>query len=242
VAPPNSFRLKIFYKFLPHVSAFFRRRRMARIARLMHVRPGMKVLDLGGTPSIWEHMSVPLDITLLNLPGAVTEGEHKVLQSAPLKHHTFHTVEGNALDVVQFRNRSFDLVFSNSVIEHVGPAENQAAFAREVRRLGKAYWVQTPSKWFPIEAHCGVPFYWLYPQWVRDALMKGWQKRLPQWWSDYMGETRVLSRRQMAELFPEAITAIEYFYGIPKSYVAYAEKVQVSPAETNAPFDHVLEA
>ena len=79
------------------------------------------------------------------------------------------------------------------MIEHVGPPENQAAFASEVLRLGKSYWVQTPSKWFPVEAHSGVPFYWLYPQWVRDALMRKWYRTLPAWWSDYIGTTRVLT-------------------------------------------------
>jgi len=229
VAPPNSYRLKIFYRYLPHVSAFFRRRRMARIMNALQIKPGMRVLDLGGTPEIWEHMPVPLDITLLNLPGEVSDQRRAITLSPALRQHTFHSVEGNALNVVQFGDRSFDLVFSNSVIEHVGPPENQAAFAREVLRLGKSYWVQTPSKWFPIEAHSGVPFYWLYPQWVRDALMRRWAKTLPDWWSEYIGTTRVLTRRRMAELFPGADTSIEYFCGIPKSYVAYARQPAPNP-------------
>jgi hypothetical protein len=67
VAPEGSIRLKTFYKFLPSISAFFRRRRMRKFAEIVRIRAGTRVLDLGGAPAIWEHVSVPLEITLLNL-------------------------------------------------------------------------------------------------------------------------------------------------------------------------------
>jgi hypothetical protein len=222
VAPENSVRLKAFYRFLPAVQTYFRQRRMKAFLTLLHVKPGTRVLDLGGAPAIWEHVPVPLEVTLLNLPGAISPGQQEVLEGPSLRHHKFHLVEGDGCNVVQFTDRSFDIVFSNSVIEHVGPPAKQARFAREARRLGRAYWVQTPSKWFPIEAHTGVPFYWLYPEWVRAALMRSWRKRLPGWWADYISTTRVLSRRTMGELFPDGATRIEYFLGFPKSYAAYS--------------------
>lgn len=100
VAPPNNYRLKIFYQYLPHVSAFFRRRRMARIMNTLQIKPRMRVLDLGGTLEIWEHMPVPLDITLLNLPGEVSDERREITRSPALRRHTFHSVEGNALNVV----------------------------------------------------------------------------------------------------------------------------------------------
>ena len=139
VAPEGSIRLKVFYKLLPSISAFFRRRRMMRLVKILKIKSGMRVLDLGGTPIIWEHMSVPLEITLLNLPGTNTQSMSEIVQSARLRHHTFHTVEGDACNVTQFGDRSFELVFSNSVIEHVGPPAKQAQFAHEVCRLGKSY-------------------------------------------------------------------------------------------------------
>ena len=222
VAPENSVWLELFWRFLPSVSAFFRRRRMIKFLRIFKIKPRTRVLDLGGAPGIWEHVSVPLEITLLNLPGAVSPSEFQMLQSPGLIHHTFHVIEGDACYVDQFGDRSFDLVFSNSVIEHVGPPTKQAEFAREVLRLGKSYWVQTPSKWFPIEAHSLMPFYWFYPEWMRAALMRTWRKRFPEWWADYIGTTRVLSRRRMAELFPNGQTRVEYFFGFPKSYVSYS--------------------
>jgi hypothetical protein len=133
-------------------------------------------------------------------------------------------VDGDACNVDQVGDQCFDLVFSNSVIEHVGPPPKQAEFAQEVLRLGRSYWVQTPSKWFPIEAHSGMPFYWFYPQWMRATLMRRWRKRLPAWWADYMGTTRVLSRRRLADLFPNGRTRVERFFGLSKSYVAHSRE------------------
>ncbi|HVO22994.1 MAG TPA: methyltransferase domain-containing protein [Candidatus Margulisiibacteriota bacterium] len=219
VAPAGSVRLKLFYKVLPTISAFFRRRRMSRLIEAVKIRSGMRVLDLGGTPAIWEHVSVPLEITLLNL--TIAPGTSEILRSPSLEHHTFHVVEGDACNVTQYGDRSFDVVFSNSVIEHVGPPAKQAEFAREVLRLGRSYWVQTPSMWFPLEVHSGMPFYWFYPRWLRTALIRSWRARLPAWWADYIETTRVLSRRRMAELFPNGRTRVDYFFCFPKSYVSY---------------------
>ena len=221
VAPQGSVRLKVFYKLLPAISTFFRRQRMRRLVELVNIRSGMRVLDLGGTPAIWEHVSAPLEITLLNLPGTLSKEVSAILQSPQLRHHTFRVIEGDACNVAEFGDRSFDLVFSNSVIEHVGPPSKQVEFAHEVLRLGKSYWVQTPSVWFPIEVHSGMPFYWFYPSWLRAALIRHWRKHLPAWWADDMDTTRVLSRRRMAELFPSGRTRVDYFFGLPKSYVSY---------------------
>jgi hypothetical protein len=221
VAPENSIRIKAFYRLLPRFSALARQRRMEGFMRMLDIKPGTRVVDLGGSPSIWENVPIPLDVTILNLPGAVTSFELDAL-AASAKLHTFHFVEGDACDVHQFPDRSFDLAFSNSVIEHVGPQEKQEALAREVIRLGKSYWVQTPSAWFPIEAHTGMPFYWFYPERFRAWLLWKSQKKHPTWWTEYVAGTRVLSRRRMAELFPSARIHVEFFFGLPKSYVAWS--------------------
>src|SRR5256885_17135947 len=85
VAPGSSVRLKAFYRFLPSISAFFRRRRMIKFLAILKIKPGTRVLDLGGAPAIWEHVSVPLEITLLNLPSTLSSGEFQMLQSAGLR-------------------------------------------------------------------------------------------------------------------------------------------------------------
>jgi hypothetical protein len=188
---------------------------MGLFARLMRLEPGQRILDLGGQPGTWQYVSQPLDITMLNLPD-------RFAKASSGSHHRFSYVRGDACDVERFQDNEFDVVFSNSVIEHVGPENRQQSFAREVRRLGGAYWVQTPSKWFPVEAHCGMPFWWFYPEFVRHAVIRRWQRKLPGWTRMIAG-TRVLSRQQMQGLFPEATILVEYSFGLPKSYVAYSD-------------------
>ena len=69
---------------------------MKKFVEILKIKPETRVLDLGGGAAIWEHVSIPLEITLLNLPGAILPGEFEILQSPGLRHHTFHFIEGDA--------------------------------------------------------------------------------------------------------------------------------------------------
>lgn len=205
-------RFELFQRLMTAYSAETRRRRMADLVRLARLRPGTRILDLGGTPALWREVPFSLDITVLNLPGAIKrEGE---------PHHRFSYVAGDACEVHQFGDREFDLVFSNSVIEHVGGAARRRAFAREVLRLGRSYWVQTPSKWFPLEAHSGMPFWWFYSPSVRDAFLRRWRDKLPAW-TEMVAGTCVLEIDEVRQLFPNAEILVERSFGLPKSYTAY---------------------
>lgn len=205
-------RLAVFKSLLAPYSNRTRNRRMRALCRIMGIREGMSVLDLGGQPMIWESVDTPLDITILNLPGiAVQEFESR---------HRIRYVEGDACNVTEFGERRFDIVFSNSVIEHVGPPDKQAEFAREVRRLGRSYWVQTPCKWFPVEPHCGMPLWWFYPASLRRYFIERWRLKLPGW-TEMVEGTRVLTKSDLKRLFPGASIQVEFDAGIPKSYIAY---------------------
>ena len=71
-----------------------------------------------------------------------------------------------------FPDKSFDLVVSFAVIEHVGSRTQQQAFVRELCRVGKTCFITTPNRWYPIEFHTAVPLiHWLPASWFR-ALLK----------------------------------------------------------------------
>ena len=115
------------------------------------------VLDVGGTWNFWETMNfkyfTQCTITLLNL------NEYKI----PEKFKNIKSVIGDATDLSKYSEKQFDLVFSNSVIEHVGKEQAQKKMADELLRVGKHLYVQTPNKNFPIEPHFIFPLFQFLP-------------------------------------------------------------------------------
>lgn len=194
-------------------SAAARRRRRRIFIERMNIKGGERIIDLGGTAEFWADFPLPLDLTIINLPDSMSpEPEYST--------HKVTLLPGDACDVDFAKDMSFDIAFSNSVIEHVGDSENRRRMASEVKRLAPSYWVQTPSIWFPIEAHCNMPFWWFYPKWIKNKLIAGWQKKLPAWTEMVVGTT-VLMRSEIRNLFPNGQIWTEWKLGFPKSYVAY---------------------
>jgi hypothetical protein len=192
---------------------------MALLARQVGLTRDMRVLDVGGTVDIWRLAPVMPRLVLLNQSRARYEigaGEQVVLG------------DGTSLP---FQDRSFDLVFSNSVIEHVGDRGAQARFASEVARVGKRYWVQTPNRYFPIEHHLWTPFvHWLPRVW-QSAIVKRFSvwnlvtntgaKEREFYVNHYLDSIRLLSASDLQTLFPGAPVLRERFLGWTKSLVAW---------------------
>jgi hypothetical protein len=134
---------------------------------------------------------------------------------------------------LDFPNNSYDIVFSNSVIEHVGSYENQKAFASEVRRAGKSLWIQTPAYECLIEPHYLAPFiHWLPKKWqkklVRHFTIRGLLDQPTSVEVDNMVETtRLLSFKEFKNLFPDCEILIEkMLFIIPKSYIAVRKHIE----------------
>ncbi len=115
---------------------------------------------------------------------------------------------------------SFDLAFSNSVIEHVGDFEDQRCFAKELRRIGRRFYCQTPNKWFPVEPHFLTLFvHWLPSKWFsagvhRFLTVNGLRGKPKE-------SIRLLTKVELAVLFPGCQIWIERFLLLPKSFVAW---------------------
>ncbi len=201
------------------LAARLRGKRFAFFMELItRVHRPMRILDVGGTQSFWQsaRFTSPGDVnmTLLNVSKEQT--------SLP----NFTSVVGDARRM-EFEDQTFDVVFSNSVIEHVGTYDDQARMAQEIRRIGKRYFVQTPNKYFPIEPHFFFPAFQFLPLGLRIWLLRhmalGSYKKV----SDYetaksqVENVRLLSRREFQTLFPTAKLQTETFCGLAKSFTAY---------------------
>jgi len=195
------------------VDSKFRVGRMTLFARRLGVSEATSVLDLGGDAATWGSAGHQKRVTLLNLNPRSLHGHPS-------------SVIGDALEV-PFSDQAFDVVFSNSMIEHLGSKERQRIFAAEVRRLSKTgYFVQTPNKWFPIEPHYLAPLVQFVPRSIRPtvirwATLRGWlTKPSPRRCVELCREIRLLDAREMSELFPEAKIVRERFFGMTKSLIA----------------------
>ena len=78
-----------------------------------------------------------------------------------------------------FGENTFDIVYSNAVIEHVGSVQNQKRFIDELIRVGRKICILAPNKYFPIEHHTGIPFiHWLptaiYKSLLNNTRYKYW--------------------------------------------------------------------
>ena len=117
------------------ISPFFRSRRVKRFLSTFQLTKETRILDVGGYPLCWRDIPIQ-HITLLN-----THPLCSYDRSFMTANQEF--VLGDGTDL-QYEDKSFDIVFSNSVIEHLGTFERQQAFAREAQRVGRVLLVQTP--------------------------------------------------------------------------------------------------
>lgn len=196
-----------------------RRRRFGAFLQLLDKLPRpVSILDVGGTESFWQMMGIgeidDVDITLLNLGHYETCTPH------------ISCVAGDARDLSRYEDGQFDVVFSNSVIEHVGTFDDQLAMADEVRRVGRSYFVQTPNFYFPIEPHFQFPCMQFLPLGLQVQLLCRFpigaypratsQEEAYRWASEF----RLLTAGQFRKLFPDAQIIRERYFGLTKSFMA----------------------
>ena len=188
----------------------------------------LRIIDVGGTTEFWEHRgwagSPDVQITIVNLQAQASRYENIMI------------AVGDATKLSEYADKSFDIAFSNSVIEHLFTLENQKAMATQMRRVANAYWVQTPNFWFPIEPHFHVPGWQWLPLAVRVAIIRrrscGWRGRTPDpvRAREVVGEVRLLSKRELCKMFPEANIVAEKVFGFNKSWIVHGGFPSTAPS------------
>jgi hypothetical protein len=171
----------------------------------------MRVVDLGGTPTFWSAAPVkPATTVVVNLDG-------------------FRSLEGIEVVVADACEppdwlADFDLVFSNSLMEHLGGYTRRRRFADVIRSLAPRHWIQTPYRYFPVEPHWLFPGFQFMPLNARAALTRWWplghiHQTGPEA-VDRALSVELIGRTEMRFLFPDSAILTERFLGLPKSLIA----------------------
>ena len=197
-----------------------RKKRFEFFLSILHQIPKpVSILDIGGTVEFWKAMQFNepgVSITLLNLESPATV------------EHPFIFLQGDATNLSNIKHQQFDLVFSNSVIEHLFTWQNQQKMAGEILRVAKWHFIQTPNYWFPIEPHWVFPCFQYLPKKIRIWLtqhislghipkQKDYTKAVQQ-----VAEVKLLTKQEMKTLFPNSAIYCEKFLGLNKSFIAYS--------------------
>lgn len=191
-----------------------RRKRMQAFAARFGITRSTRILDVGGTTFNWLLLDVRPQVTLLNLSA----------ESMGPAAETFTRVVADGC-ALPFADAAFDVVFSNSLIEHL-PPERQRHLATEIVRVGRAHFVQTPNYWFPVEPHFWAPFFHWLPRAARHRTVRWltpWGllvRPSPSQARQAVDEMRLLTRAELRAHFPGSEIRVERAVGLAKSLIA----------------------
>ena len=228
-ATPHTGRARLLRLHRP-VARYFRTKRLRWFTSVFDVKSTTRVLDLGGLAYYWDFLDEPPAVTIINLePPVEGSGSSRWVVADATR--------------LPFRNEAFDVVFSNSLIEHIIGDSDRKAFADEVRRVGRRFCVQTPNRRFPIEPHLMTPLIHFLPRRLQKRLVRnftlwGWIARpTSAEASGFLGLTKLIDRREFELLFPGATIIREKFLGLTKSFTAVgsADKAGMYPRQRQAP-------
>jgi hypothetical protein len=198
------------------VGARYRARRWAWLSESFPDIERMSVIDLGGTTEAWLRAPVrPMAVHIVNL-----EQPPKGLPP------WLRADLADACDLpATIRSGSYDLVFSNSVIEHVGGHVRRQRFADTVHALADRHWVQTPYRYFPVEPHWLFPGGQFLPVKARATVVRRWplvhtpnidrERAL----TEALG-VELLSVTQLKYYFPDSAIRHDRLAGLVKSLIA----------------------
>ena len=196
----------------------FRIKRLSKFYDFFNITSNTRLLDVGGNMFFWDlartqKLAMP-KITIINT--------YQTSESLP---ENIKWVVGDGKKL-PFEDLSFDIAFSNSVIEHLYSWESQVQFANEIKRVAPNYFVQTPSKNFIVEPHFLTPFIHWFPKNVQKNLVQnftvwGWITRPTQEkCAQMLAELRLLNKKEMGQIFSESHIEIERLWGWEKSIIA----------------------
>jgi len=205
-----------FKRLLKRLSHRSRTKKFGLLHAVFHPRPEDRVLDIGASGQVFLRYTLE---DVYPYPERIVAGGYELREVSSARHYyprpCYAVFDGCALP---FPDKSFDLVFSNAVIEHVLGKGRQARFAQEIMRVGKSWFVTTPNYWYPFESHYHLPFIHFLPRTLRREYNRLFGTHIPK---GTVQELSLLSGRQLRRLFPTSRIARVRVTFWPETLVAY---------------------
>lgn len=203
------------------VSKKFRKKRFEFFGEFCSkINKPVSILDLGGSDYHWRNSEFAgksdLQITIVNIEDQ---------DVSDLENIKF--IKKDVTDLIEFKDKEFDIVYSNSLIEHLNSDESQYKLAEDIRRIGKHYFVQTPNYYFPMEPHFLVPFFHYLPLNIRSKLIMnydlGWFKKQNDKANadELASSVKLLKKKELKKLFPDSDIYHEKYLFLNKSFIIY---------------------
>jgi len=215
-----------FKHLLKRLSHRSRKKKFGLLHAIFHPRPEDRVLDIGASGEVFLRYAFE---DVYPYPERIVAGGYELREVSSARHYyprpRYAVFDGCALP---FPDKSFDLVFSNAVIEHVLGEGRQARFAQEIMRVGKSWFVTTPNYWYPFESHYHLPFIQFLPRPLRREYNRLFGTHIPK---GTVQELSLLSGRQLRRLFPTSRIARVRVTFWPETLVAW----YVDPGRQIAP-------
>jgi hypothetical protein len=201
---------------------------MRLIAEFYETDGMVNIIDIGGTRTYWNIIfkqfliDHKVHISVVNLPSQ---------EPLPENDEIFSFYYGNGCNLVEFKDHSFHIAHSNSVIEHVGDWENVVAFSKELKRVAQSYYLQTPNYWFPLEPHFFMPFFQWFPKTIRIKMISHFDLGHNIKMMDYnnarirIEHCNLLTKGELKKLFPESVICKEKFLCFTKSWILINKKM-----------------
>ena len=209
-----------------------RRKRADLFRQLFRIDKTTRILDIGSEDGTNIHNVLagadysPENIYIADLGlSVVRDGAEKF---------GFKGVVFDGSDGLPFADNSFDIVYCSSVIEHVNVKRSdvwkyrngsefaeiatakQTGFAREIARIGRQYFVQTPAASFPLESHTLLPFAGYIP---RRLLLPVVQVTNRVWIRSSEPDFHLLNERDLRKMLPDGTVMKETAAGMTKSFI-----------------------
>lgn len=200
------------------VSHKFREKRFLLFLEFIkHLPKPVKILDAGGTQDFW----VQMKFTSPSSAGITVFNIEKIDITLP----NFRFIQGDIRNMNVFEDKEFDIVFSNSVIEHLETNKDRIAAAKEIMRVGKKFFVQTPNYYFPFEPHYLFPMFQFLPMKVKLSMLMnfrlGWyEKQASRKDAEkIINSINLLTKTDLKKLFPGSRLYKEKFHFLIKSFI-----------------------